>query len=251
MIENNLNLKNAQLIIDTHDFLTSQFQFKKRFKLGKFFQKELSILNNFDKILVISIEEQYLFSQFSDKKIEIVTHVLPSKISLKSEQKYDIIYVASDNEHNIKSAKWFFSKVYPLLPKSLNIVVVGKIGNHIANYKNVEKIKFVENLDAIYSQSKIAICPMLSGTGLKIKVIEAMSFGLPVVCNERGVDGLLNKIHNGCLVTNNEIQFSNYISELIDNNDFYEKTSLACKLYFEEIHDTKSNYLVLDKVFKN
>ena len=43
----------------------------------------------------------------------------------------------------------------------------------ILRFHNIHKIDFVEDLDAIYKHSKIAICPMLTGTGLKIKVIEA------------------------------------------------------------------------------
>lgn len=250
LIEDNENVKNANLIIDTHDFLTSQFQDKKRFKLGEFFQKEIAILNQFDKILVVSIEEQYLFAQFTEKRIEIVTHILPQKMSLKTEAIYDLVYVASDNEHNVKSVRWFFDFVYPMLSKTIKIVVVGKIVTHINNYDNVQKFNFVEDLDSIYAQSKIAICPMLSGTGLKIKVVEAMSFGLPIVCNERGVDGLLNKINNGCLVTNNPNEFANYIHKLIKDEIFYNIQSENAKEFFKENHSKETTYTKLDEVFK-
>ena len=250
LIKNSEHLKNSKLIIDTHDFLTSQFQLNKQFQLGKFFEKEIDILKLFDEILVISIEEKYLFSQFVDKKVELVTHALPQKTNSKTENKYDLVYVASDNEHNTKSAKWFFNSVYPLLPATLKIAVVGKVGRSINEFSNVEKIDFVEDLDLLYSQSKIAICPMLSGTGVKIKVIEALSFGLPVVCNERGVDGLLNKTQNGCLVTNDENQFADYIIKLLSDADFYNKVSLEATTFFSEYHSLEKNYKILDKVFK-
>lgn len=250
LVKNRSLCKNAKVLIDTHDFLTSQFQGAKGFKLGKWFEKEISILNSFDKILAISIEEQFVFSQFIDKEIKIVAHTLSDKSNFKLVPTHDIVYVASDNDHNIKSAKWFFEKVYPLLPKNLTIRVVGRISNHIDDYPNVEKIVFVEDLDSVYTTSKIAICPMLSGTGVKIKVVEAMSFGLPIVCNERGVDGLTNKSHNGCLVTNSEVEFAQNVEQLLYDNDLYNKISHEAKTYFDEHHNQEFVYKELDHFFK-
>lgn len=251
LIKDNKNTKNAKLIIDTHDFLTSQFQSQKNFNLGKYIQKEINILNLFDKTLVISNEEKYVFSQFCSNEVEIVTHSLPKNFEFKQDnKKYDLVYVASNNDHNIKSAKWFFNNVYPLLSKDIKICVVGRIGAFCPDNDNIEKIEYIQNLDLIYSVSKVAICPMLSGTGLKIKVIEAMSFGLPIVCNERGVDGLLNKTKNGCLVTNEAKMFSLYIEKLLKDNLYYESISLESEIYFSENHFVEAVYNDLDKVFK-
>ncbi|WJS95672.1 glycosyltransferase [Flavobacterium johnsoniae] len=249
LIKKSPNLKNSRLIIDTHDFLTSQFQKKKKFQLGRFFQKEIEILSAFDKILVISPEEKYVFSQFVDKEIALATHALPSKNNSKTESKYDLIYVASDNEHNIAAVNWFFENVYPLLSKSIKIAVIGKISQYVGEFENVEKISFIENLDTAYQQSKIALCPMLSGTGVKIKVIEALSFGIPVVCNERGIDGLSNKTNNGCLVTNDPNEFAEYIHKLLNDEDFYAQISSEATSFFNNFHSLEANYKLLDKVF--
>lgn len=251
LIENNKYLKNTKLVIDTHDFLTSQFQTTKKFKLGKFFQKEMGLLSLFDIIIAISVEENYIYSQFLKKRIEIVPHTLPDNSFLNSEQKkYDIIYVASDNPHNRNGINWFFEKVFPLLNKDVKICIIGKITNSIAEFPNVEKIEFADDLNQYYSNSKLAICPMFTGTGLKIKVIEAMSFGIPVVCNERGTDGLYNKTNNGSLVTNNPEKFAQYIHKLIDNQVFCAEISNQSKKYFKENHNIEVVYDKLDSIFK-
>ena len=249
LIENNKYIKKAKLIIDTHDFITPHFKNDKKFELGKYFEEEIRSLSFFDKILVISIEEKYIFEQFLDKEIYLISH--PEELKHKSEKElYDVVYVASENVHNVKSAKWFFEKVYPLLSKDIKICVVGKINNCIpAILENVHKIHYVEDLEEVYSVSKIAICPMLSGTGVKIKVIEALSYGLPIVCNERGVDGLLNKTNNGCLITNEETKFASYIEKLISDNEFYNYHSVLAKDYFLNNHEKNKTYDQLDKIF--
>src|SRR3546814_15765273 len=89
-------------------------------------------------------------------------------------KKFVVIYVASDNPHNTRAAKWFFDKVYPQLPEQIRLCVIGKISGHIGTYRNVTKISFAEDLDEFYRQSAIAMCPMRGGTGVKVKVVEAL-----------------------------------------------------------------------------
>lgn len=251
LVIDNPYTKNTKLIIDTHDFLTSQYQNTKNFKLGKFFETEIKLLSYFKEILVVSVEERYIFSQFcKNSKVSMVTHTLPTKHNFTGlNTKYDIIYVASANNHNVKAAKWFFNEVYPLLSKNISILVIGKIAEHVPDFDNVEKINFVETLDNFYQQSKIAICPMFSGTGLKIKVVEALSFGLPLVCNEAGVDGLLNKSNNGCLVTNNANNFAANIEKLLLDTIFYKKIQQQAKDYFIDSHSDQNQYQKLDEIF--
>lgn len=250
LIRENKHLKEAKLIIDTHDFLTSQFQNQKRFNLGKYFNKEVELLNLFQKIWVISSDENYVFSQFVSSDIITIPHALEVKFQLNSTKKYDLVYVASSNEHNVKSAKWFFEEVYPKLNTTLSICVVGKINEYIPELPNVTKIHFVEDLNQVYSESRVAICPMLSGTGLKIKVVEALSYGLPVVCNPRGIDGLINKTNNGCLVTVDASIFSKHIEQLLTDNNFYEQQQALAKNFFANYLSKEVVYSELDNVFK-
>ena len=250
LIRENKHLKEAKLIIDTHDFLASQFQNQKRFNLGKYFNKEVELLNLFQKIWVISSDENYVFSQFVSSDVITIPHALEVKFQLNSTKKYDLVYVASSNEHNVKSAKWFFEEVYPKLNTTLSICVVGKINEYIPELPNVTKIHFVEDLNQVYSESRVAICPMLSGTGLKIKVVEALSYGLPVVCNPRGIDGLINKTNNGCLVTVDASIFSKYIEQLLTDNNFYEQQQALAKNFFANYLSTEVVYSELDNVFK-
>ncbi|MCW2119232.1 MULTISPECIES: glycosyltransferase family 4 protein [Flavobacterium] len=251
IINDNPNLVNTVKIVDTHDFLTAHFaHFKKLsfFEIGEYFETEMQLANQYDKIIVISNEEKYIFEQFLGKPVHMITHSVDKK-ELSEHKTYDLIYVASDNGHNVKSCRWFFEKVYPLLDKNITILVVGKITNFAPDKENVTKISFIDNLDEVYCHSRVGLCPMLSGTGLKIKVIEALSFGLPVICNTRGVDGLLNKSNNGCLVTDDETHFAKQIELLLSDSQYYQKVSTEAKIYFDAHHNVSSVYDNFDKLF--
>ena len=251
LINRKHNLKNATTIIDTHDFLTAQIQDKNKLKIGQYFQDEINRLRQFDEVWAISNDELYVFSQFvSNVKLVPFTTTDAIKGIEHLNRKFDVLYVASENPHNLKAAKWFFSEVYPLLEPTLRIAVVGKICKHIGVFENVTKFNFIDDLSEIYNTSKITICPMLSGTGVKIKVIESLFFGLPVVTNYRGIDGLPNKTRNGCFVTNSHITFAGYIANLLENKALYNIAKTEATHFFNEHFSKKIIYNILDESFK-
>jgi glycosyltransferase involved in cell wall biosynthesis len=251
LIEDNKNLGKAITILDTHDFLTAQNQ--DRYDIGESFKEEIRRISLFDQAFAISVEEQYIFSQFSKTQISLIPMMIrsPSTDAIEFENRlYDIIYVASNNPHNVKAFQWFLKEVYPLLPLNLSICVIGQITSLLDDkYPKITKIPFAENLDSFYQEARVAICPMLTGTGVKIKVVEALSYGLPVVCNTRGVDGLLNKTDNGCMVTDDPKEFATNIHVLLNDENIYNKQSEFAKHTFLSNYESSNCYKKLDKFF--
>lgn len=251
-IKNKELTKGANVVVDTHDFFTSQFHNSFRnTDVGKLFKTEIDMLNKFDTVWSISPDEHFIFSQFlPQKEILTIPHGMEIMSSYKNKNAtIDVFYVASNNPHNLNSAKWFFKEVYPLLPKNTKITVVGRVNQVVPDLPNITKINFAESLHEYYKKSKITICPMLTGTGLKIKVVESLAYGIPVVCNKRGVDGLSSKINNGCLVTNNAKEFSSYITKLLTNSNFYEKQTSNAKEFFSKTLDKNVVFKELDNFF--
>jgi glycosyltransferase involved in cell wall biosynthesis len=252
LIANKSLLKGARTVLDTHDFITAQFKYKKNFHLGVTFQDEINRLNKFDEVWAISPEEQYVFGQFSKSKLRLVPlmigtdHLADKPVA---DKKYDLIYVASDNVHNKRSADWFFERVYPLLPKNLKICVIGLINKSIPDQYKLERVSYAESLDEYYAASTVALCPMLTGTGLKVKVVEALAHGLPVVCNLRGVDGLPNKRLNGCLVSDDAEVFAQNIITLLADKEFYALQSEFAKDLFNHSFSKAVLYKELDAAF--
>ncbi|NDV78522.1 glycosyltransferase family 4 protein [Dysgonomonas sp. 511] len=258
LIKYSKNLKGAKVIVDTHDFLTihAARDPKKKKHIGKYFQTEMENLSFFDEVWAVSIDEMYIFTQFlHNTKVRLVPN-MPLFVLNKDgeyngkEKEYDIIYVASENPWNQMSSKWFFADIYPLLPQNLKICVVGKINEYIKeDYPNVEKIHFAKDLGEMYAKSRIAICPMLEGTGIKLKVLEALSFGLPVVCTQRGIDGLPNKLNNGCLLSNTAEEFAGNIMKLISDSRLYEEQSKLGYDLFKIYFNPEVRYKQLDEIF--
>lgn len=250
LVENNPLAKKPVKIIDTHDFITAQLQ--RKVDIGSSFKEEIRRISLFDIALAISVEEQYIFSQFCKNKVVLAPMMLdkPENYHSSEEKPFDLIYVASDNIHNQKSAAWFFNTVYPLLPGNIHICVIGQINEHLSvKAPNIITVNFAEDLSTYYQKAKVALCPMLTGTGTKIKVVEALSYGLPVVCNTRGIDGLIDKTNNGCLVSDDPVQFKNNIIRLLTDDAIYQQEAKNAAAAFNLNYEKEQCFKKLDTVF--
>ena len=218
----------------------------KKITLGKLMDEEINRLKKFDDIFSISYDEKNLYEKLLEKKIHFLPHLsnktIKNELIPVNQRKWDIFYIGFNNPFNIEGLNWFLENVYPHLPSNLRILLVGSVTDKIeVSYSNVDIIQFVPDLNDVLQNVKISICPMFRGTGMKIKVVDSMEYGLPVVCNERGVDGLPDKTESGCLVTEDPIEFANYICKLLNDQEYYAHISNKTKYYYEK-NFNKENY---------
>lgn len=248
LIKGNPFIGDAVTIIDTHDILAIQHKNDEGFAEENAARDEIRRVGLFDQVWAISPEETTFFEQHFKDRVKYIpvsikepTYTLPTK-------EYDVIYVATDNPHNLVASKWFFAEVYPLLPKTLRICVIGTITSHIPqHFPNVSIIPYADDLYGMYARSRTAICPMFSGTGVKVKVVEALANGLPVVCNTSGLDGLPVKKDNGCMVTDDAKTFAQYMMQLQFDQELYHQQSEQGKKLFDKHFSKKAVYKKMDE----
>lgn len=214
---------------------------------------EAKIVNKFDYVIGISQDEINYFKSENNKDKFIYLPAFMKSKNIKNDKnyKYDMIYVACNNLHNVIACKWFLHNVYPHLTNK-KILFVGRICDAISDkniYDNIEFIEYVKNLDDVYNNSKISICPMFSGTGLKIKVVEALAYGKPVVCNKMGAIGQPDPQNFPGFVTDDPKEFTQYIKDLLQDSGLYSKVSNNSLQYFNEYFSYENNVKKLDQVF--
>lgn len=252
--KNKVNYKKIYYMIDSM-FLQQYLWDKKTNKkltLGKLMDEELERLKNFDEFFCVSNDEKIFYEKLLEKKMYFIPHFSDNKkytLDLSNEKKWDIFFVGFNNPFNVEGLNWFLEEVYSYLDKNLKILLVGSATNNIKkSYSNVDIIQYVPDLEEIFKNIKVSICPMFRGTGIKIKVVESMEKGIPIVCTERGVDGLPDKTECGCLVTENPKKFAEYINKLVKDKEFYDETSEKIKKYYDKIFDREKYIKLIEKV---
>ncbi|WP_312303242.1 glycosyltransferase family 4 protein [Chryseobacterium sp.] len=230
-----IDLKGATTIVDTHDWITLNEYYKnKKLNIGEKFNEEIQNLAFYDKVITISNEEHFIFKSFLGDKVINIPPSFPENFETEATRKeYDLIFVGSDNPFNVDALNWFIEHVLPLLNSDIRICVIGRICKRIPDHDSIEKFFFVDQLKEFYHKSKVAICPMLGGTGIKIKVVEALSFGIPVVGTDKAVDGFFQKTGNGCQVSDDPQKFADIVMQLISDPVLYEKQKEEAIQFFK------------------
>lgn len=107
---------------------------------------------------------------------------------------HSVMIVASDNALNIHGLTGFLRECWPAIKNatpSATLHVVGKVGaNFSTSDPTVRFSGWVDNLDRVYREASVVINPTVAGTGLKIKSVQALAHGKPLVAWTNGVEGL-------------------------------------------------------------
>jgi len=222
---------------------------------------EHKIANISDKILTISTKDTEYWSLYSPNKkisyLPVTFDIYPKKIEFST--KPDFIFLGSlDWYPNIEALDWFINKVW--------LIILTKIPNaklHIAgknaNKNWVEKLKTKPNIlfygeinspESYLSKGKILISPLFSGSGIRIKILEALSLGLPIVASSLAIKGLELENNENIVIANNKKDFSNACINLFSDKLLWEKLAIKGKKFIKEnfsseIIDKKLNNFIL------
>ncbi len=221
--------------------------------LGTLIDEELVRLNYVDEIVCISYDEKVMYEKLTGHDVHFLPHLMEDHIPVTATdvraRKWDAFFVGFNNPFNVDGVQWYLDCVVPLLPEDFKTVIVGSVTKELeAIPDNVGIIPFAEDLEDIYNNGKVCVCPMFRGTGMKIKVVEAMAHGIPIVCNERGVDGLPDKMLSGCIVADGPEEFAQFLIKLTEDEDFYRECKSQVEQYYRRVFSRKKYIALLEKV---
>jgi len=196
---------------------------------------ELSLFKQIDGYLPITeVDHQFFNTQFPNlpgKTIPFCIDLSDYQYNEKKieENQLSFFHIGSMNwQPNIEGMNWFLEKVWEKIAEKhpqLSLVLAGK-GNHAIfgnkNYKNVQVFDFVEDAHKFINSHDIMVVPLFSGSGMRIKIMEALALGKPVITTTIGAEGID--------ITNNEnIFIADTPEEMIQMIDFCTKNVQKCE----------------------
>ncbi len=207
-------------VVDTIDVFSSIQQ-----KVRAFGLRDVSIapdeearrLSRADLIVAIQDEERAVLRELVPS-IPVLTvgvdfDVVPDRRGSKDGQ---LLMVASSNARNCKGVKDFLRLAWPRIHRRLphaELVVVGTVASAVVDIElpGVAILGPVDDLAARYRDATLVLNPVVAGTGLKIKTLEALCHLRPVVTWPAGVEGLDPKLAALCLIANDWDEFAGQV----------------------------------------
>lgn len=232
---------NKTIILDTHDDIKLNIKLNEIIKIKENYldvSHYYNYINNyykregnmnyiskyaylFNHIICLNDNEAHFFERCVTKNTLIHKFNYAEQItkSIQHTDRKKIIFIASNNIFNIQAFHVLEKKIMPLLDDDIEIEIYGGLKSKVETNNNKLKLMgFVDNIDDVYKNALFSICPIIAGTGQKIKILESLSYNIPVVTFQINNIDILEHQTN-CFIAENEHEFANYINYLHKNPD--------------------------------
>lgn len=209
----NLSATGATVICDLHDYQTERIRadvlpklagWRRRYYLWRFAKSERATLNKCDIAIAISPIEAARFTRELNPRGQVVCIPATDDLNPKGEQRpdYDLLYVGSRSDANVAGVVWFLEKCFPQIVADLPLVrllIQGTIINtpylkggssSLRHGSHITLAGPVENLASVYAAATLVVCPVLHGTDMKIKMVEAMAYGKAIIATSKAAEGI-------------------------------------------------------------
>ncbi|WP_301958997.1 glycosyltransferase [Clostridium fessum] len=167
-----------------------KYMYEKRMELSNLSKCDLVLPHNKDNKAVLMRE-----GILESKIIGLVPYFKNMTLVPRNSNYKDILFFgAMARPENSLSAIWFIENVLPRLTDlDIRFVILGS--NPPGELKKYQSDRvyitgFVDSITPYFSQSMCLVAPLVLGAGIKIKVLEALSSGIPVLTNEIGIEGI-------------------------------------------------------------
>ena len=210
---------------------------------------ENSLLHLADTVVVFNTKDKE-FLKSVDTLVTISPFGIPDELILKQKASITfnkLLFIGSENHlPNKEGLSWFLDTIYiPNISSiELPIIITGSWSpQFVSKYRHEKKIQFacfVESLAVLYNKA-IMITPILSGSGIRTKILEAFSNFIPVISTRFASEGLCDKkiTIDHILHFENETEFLEIIKTALNNSKLLSDTANKGNDYFNEHFEQK------------
>lgn len=209
------------------------------------------LLSSFQACTVASEQEQQLITRNFSKFIDVV-EVIPNCVHMSEydnveavSQPNQLIFSGSFRYHaNYEAMTWFIREIYPQILAEIPEVQLVITGDHanlpIPPAPGITLAGYVDDIKTWIASSWISLAPLLSGGGTRLKILEALALGTPVVSTSKGAEGLASISGEHLLIADSPNAFAKQVIKILRNKPLRDQLSHNGKKFVEEYYDWTS-----------
>lgn len=198
---------------------------------------EAYIHKDFDASIIISTADKEAIPLQPNEEMSIIRNGVnfdyfkPQPLVKKE---FDLVFTGNMSyPPNVSAVLFLYHDILPLLKvkyPEIKILIAG--ANPVAKLRELHSENFVitgwvEEINEYYAKSKIFIAPMLIGTGLQNKLLEAMAMQLPCITSPLVNNSLGAKADTEILIAENTNAYASYVFRLLEDDSYAKSISMA------------------------
>jgi len=199
-------------------------------------EAECAVLAEAGNIIAIQWDDAQEFRRLTPQ-CQVV--VVPVTMNVRPDQdRRDVIpgrciFVGSGSFHNVNGIRWFLASCWPGIRQAqphATLDIFGTVCYRLGDLpKGVTAHGVAPDLAAAYAHAALAVVPLRIGSGLKVKLIEALAHGIPVVTTPVGAQGLSGFLPRPFLLADSATEFVAQCARLIASPDLARDISSAAR----------------------
>ena len=222
-------------------------------RLRKF---EISLINKYDLLIPITLRDEKRLNELGNTKPALT---IPAGIDIQEKEpvakplKNDLFFIgALDWAPNQEGLIWFFDNCWDEIRKECPKVSLTVAGRNAPDWfvkilkkHTVKYLGEVPNAQQFMKKHAVMIAPLLSGGGMRVKIIEGMSFKKPIVTTPVGCEGIDAVNEKDILIAESPRAYTNYIIRLA--KDIALQTSISNNCY-KFVKENYSNEILSNRL---
>jgi polysaccharide biosynthesis protein PslH len=165
-----------------------------------------------------------------------------------------LLYVGSMDYHaNINAVVWFVRNVWPEISArypSLRFVIVGRSPAREVQVLATDRILVTGTVDDVrpfYARACAVVAPLRVGGGTRLKILEAMAMGVPVISTTLGAEGISITPGRNILLADSEQAMVQAIARVLEDSELRRQLSFAGRTLAAEHYDWRA---IGDRLFE-
>ena len=221
----------VRLVIDTHDLVSDNAASRRQAGVAVDepldIEREIGFLRRYDKVLLIQPDDHARVAAVLGERALCVPHPVALPVQPLRAGSRVIGCAASHSPANRHGFDWFVREVWPqLAAHRVELQLAGHLAAKLSSLPaGVRSRGFVADPGHLWHGVDLAINPVRWGSGLKIKTVEALASGLPLVTTREGARGLEHLAGEAFLLADDPADFAGACLRLLD--DAHERGALA------------------------
>ena len=217
-------------------------------------REETEILNKVSTIWAISPEDREWITKNTRQKNTVL---LPVSITLNKEFPVDysnrgFFHLGSmDWKPNQEAVNHLVRKIWNN-PKvsEFTLKIAGSKSEHFSFYatNSIEVVGWVKDSNEFMSKSGTLVTPILSGSGIRIKLLEAMALGIPCITTQLGAAGI-DITRSGIQIADTEDEFVDLILKLHENQHLRQEVGMKSRDYISKVHSFDNCIALMKSTF--
>jgi glycosyltransferase involved in cell wall biosynthesis len=226
-------------ILDTHDIFANRHRmFLARGLAPEWFStteaEEARGLARADFVFAIQAGEIAHFERLGARRVVEVGHILAVQRCYPNPNRAhgaDMLFVGGASPINTDAVSHFALQVLPMIRTeipSARLLIVGGVCERLQDMPGCVLKGRVDDLAQAYSAADLVVNPVRMGTGLNIKSIEALGYGMPLLVSPAGARGLENQSGHALLVAEGPAEFARHACAALRDPRMGKSLSDAC-----------------------